>query len=354
MNSIEKNTHVDRLAAFVFTMSEYENLVNKLPIRWELKPGSIDYTMESTALNLRALLIRKYITRTTSGSPDHKLWIRDVIASIRQVSPGHTQGLDNLESKYEQAYNSGEYALSDGSVLKMSELFEDIVYGVYLHSDAARIERLLKMDQTMMHQALRQYIRPIEEVLYELLNLIRQLGVPLLERHAASNKASVVALKDISEESSKGLLGYWSNLYGKNVDDQEAVDNFYKNKSDQDKQILTTALQFFKAICNPESATSDIEDLVLNGKISEWSNLSEVKSFIKDIPGLGIASTVNYNHRNDVAYVKLLKHIDDTMLITEEQIIPDVTYITLVEDVTVNEWRVFSLGGEKEPYLDRS
>lgn len=354
MNSVEKKTHVDRLAAFVFTMDEYEKLANTFPIRWELKPGSIDCAVESAALNLRALLIRKYITRTNSGSPDHKLWVKDVIASIRQVSPNHAQRLDGLESKYEQAYNSGEYALSDGSVLKMNELFEDIIYGIYLHSDGVRIERLLKTDQAMMHQALRRYIQPIEDALYELMSIIRDLGLHLFERHVTPYKASVIALGSISEESHKGLLGHWSNMYGKYAEDEEAIDNLYKNKSDQDRQILTTALQFFKTICNPESKTSDIKDLVLNGRLSDWGDLSEVKSFIKDIPGLGVASMVNYNHRNDVAYVKLLKHIDDTMLISEEQIIPDVTYITLVEDVTVNEWRVFSLGGEKEPYLGRS
>lgn len=334
-------------------MSEYDNLVKSLPIKWELKPNSVDYELEHTGLNLRALLIRKYVVKPGKRASEYSVWIKDVLSSAERIVPSHAERIADIRCRYEQAYNGGEYALSSGTVLKMNELFEDIIYGTYLHSDANRMERLLTMDKTMMHQALRQFIHPIEEALYDLVSLVQELSITeTFEQQVLHGVASTITTSAVSKESQKNLSGYWSNLYGHKAEDEEAIDNFFTCKSDQDKQILATALRFWTVVSDPKPEVSDLKDLVLN--LSDWGDLSEVKDMTQDTHNLGIGSIVNYNHRNDVAYVKLLKHVDDAILITEEQIIPGVTFITLVEDPADGKWRVFSFGGIKEPYLDRS
>lgn len=329
-------------------------MARSLPIKWELKPGSIKYESESTALNVRALLIRKYITRPGKEPSNYGLLIKDVLSSIKQISPDHVQDVGELVSRYDTSYERGEYVLSDGMIMSLSKLFEDIVYGIYLHSDAERIERLLRMDQAMMHQALRQFIQPLEEILSDMVRLIQEIGVPEMSKQDFTpDKLSAIVTSDKAEGSGRNLSEYWENVQGRYVSDQEALSHLFDNKSDQDNQILATALRFWNIVSDPKVATADLKDVVLTQKLSDWSDLSGVRDMMKD-NNLGIGSIVNYNHRGDVAYVKLFKNVKNTFLITEEQIISDVILISLVEDVIAQEWRVFSLGGAKEPYLDRS
>jgi len=94
-----------------------------------------------------------------------------------------------------------------------------------------------------------------------------------------------------------------------------------------------------------------MRDIVYQPQAEIWGDFSEAKKYISNMSDPGIASGVTFNDRHDVAMVKVLENVNVNFEITQPQLIP-AHIITLVRDLEIDKWRVFSFGGYIYPYIN--
>ena len=65
-----------------------------------------------------------------------------------------------------------EVILSDGTSLNLYKAIEDGMYGLYLHADPDKIERLLKTNKNVYLMAVKEYITVLEGIVVDTYNSI--------------------------------------------------------------------------------------------------------------------------------------------------------------------------------------
>lgn len=65
-----------------------------------------------------------------------------------------------------------EVILSDGTSLNLYKAIEDVMYGLYLHADPDKIERLLKTNKNVYLMAVKEYITVLEGIVVDTYNSI--------------------------------------------------------------------------------------------------------------------------------------------------------------------------------------
>ena len=65
-----------------------------------------------------------------------------------------------------------DYNRSDGTTLNLYKAIEDVMYGLYLHADPDKIERLLKTNKNVYLMAVKEYITVLEGIVVDTYNSI--------------------------------------------------------------------------------------------------------------------------------------------------------------------------------------
>lgn len=223
-----------RLRLFLYTLEEYVKVCEKLPINWDKEFLYIDLAKEDVAINIRASLLRKYITRVDS------VHLGQVVGSAKIALPSTSSELETVYDRYVSLYNQQvEQSLEDGTILNLRDTFDDIVYGLHLHADVERVERLLQSSGSMRLYSLRIFIQSIEESLFALKDLLIREGVKALSQKTEFERSPSIAVLRQGETNNKSVSGYWSNLYGRDVEDDEAATHFIRHKARNARRGVT-------------------------------------------------------------------------------------------------------------------
>ena len=93
------------------------------------------------------------------------------------------ENINILREKFEKLNNYYmEVILSDGTSLNLYKAIEDVMYGLYLHADPDKIERLLKTNKNVYLMAVKEYITVLEGIVVDTF-----MGDPTDEKHDIKN-----------------------------------------------------------------------------------------------------------------------------------------------------------------------
>lgn len=71
--------------------------------------------------------------------------MEEILEEIKRIYPHKSDDADNILIQYHRIVNMQiEQILADGTKLNLYQTIEDVMYGLYLHADANRIQRLLQ------------------------------------------------------------------------------------------------------------------------------------------------------------------------------------------------------------------
>lgn len=325
----------DNLKLFMYTFEEY------LKFSTERKIHDITDDFDNNdyiSINTRLIILRKY------GDKGDKVFIEKVIKEASNEFPKIKDELNELLKSYKQIENQQfEYRLSNGKVMNLYETIEDVMYGLYLHADYNRINRLRIQNEKMRFIAVRKYVEEMEKILFELYNLLKK-NVTDYGNNPTDAVADIISL-EINDASSKNITSsYWQNLSGSDANYDE-IGILIENMSIEDKQIMALALIFINELKKEKMRINILKKLVFPSTRHNWGDFSAAKMFYDAIPNAGLSTKVRYNERHDMAYVRIMPKVDKAFKIESPQVIPSVYEICFYKKSEKLGWKIFSFGG---------
>lgn len=122
------------------------------------------------------MLLRKY------GNFNEKVYIGNIIKEAIKKYSSKKEQFDNLFEDYKKIEKQQlEYILSDGTKLNLYKTIEDVMYGLYLHADLEKIERLAKTEESLRFVCVRKYVEELENVLLKVYDLLKEVEKLLKE-----------------------------------------------------------------------------------------------------------------------------------------------------------------------------
>ena len=325
----------DNLKLFMYTFEEYlkfspERKTHDITDDFDNK----DYVSVST----RLIILRKY------GKLNEPVSIEKIIEIASTEFPDLKKDLDKLLEEYRQIENQQfEYRLANGEIMNLYETIEDVMYGLYLHADYNRINRLRIQNEKMRFIAVRKYVEEMEKILFELYNLLKK-NVTDYGNNPTDAVADVISL-EINDASSKNITSpYWQNLSGSDANYDE-IEKVVLSIPIEDKIIMALALIFINELKKEEMSIDTLEELVFPSTRHNWGDFSAAKICCDAIPNAGLSAKVRYNDRHDIAYVRIIPKVDKAFKIESPQVIPSVYEICFYKESEKLGWKIFSFGG---------
>ncbi len=336
------------LELFLYTMDEYIRFANHLPLKKDAdfldKYSESDYI----GIQVRLMLLRKYYGSSDKENVNFKRLIKDSQEIFPEKCDEFQLLLDEFVAIESQQI---EHLLSDGTKLNLYATIEDAVYGLYLHADELRIQRLNNTAESIRVVCVRKYILDIESLVMKLYQLLRNCGL-IYRTKVTFNRAPVLYLGDTSQNSqSISSSPYWSNLYGSNLTDGDLFE-IITDSSAEDIEIIRTCIEFTNELEKPEIDVKKLQSLIYPATKKDWDDFSEIKRVYTSIEKPGFSTKVRYNKNRDTAYVILLPKVDDAFKITSPHLSSDIYEISLGK--WNNEWKIFSFGGHLDSiYIEK-
>lgn len=341
----EHGETIQRLQAFMFTVDEYLNITSTKEIKTVsdyLEPITPEQYLE---VKIKLILLRKYAAYESGKT----VYLKNRLQEIKTIFPQYEKDAEELIKEIDDIEtNSMTSCLSDGSSLTLRETIELELYGVHLHSDFEKIEKLLITDSQIRFIATRKYVETYESILMRTYELVKKCGIQKLTANIESPKAEVLRVTKTDGVGQNISNPYWSNLFGKDVSDQE-VWALLDSQREEDNVILFTATVFLS--CLEEDGPCELlQSFIHPAAIKDWGDFSDVKEFIGSLYELGFSTKIRYNERHDMAYVYLLENITEGILLQDYQIIEGITTITFVKEKNSQRWLIYSIGDKMDDY----
>ena len=328
------------LTLFQYTVDEYMRFMKELSV---VKPNSItDGYSEADyiGIQVRLMLLRKYFS---GGKNPENVNIKKVIETAQQLLPSAHDKLKEILDDFELIEKQQlEHLLSDGSKLNLYTTVEDTVYGLYLHADQNRIQRLSCTNEQIRFVCIRKFVLEIEEVVLRLYTLLNECGITS-EIHFANIRSPMLYFGDTTSNE-QGVTGssYWSNVYGKDATDadlKEIIDAI----SPEEKEILLLCTSFAEELKSSPLQIKKLRKYIHPAVKSDWGDFTQAQSFFLSIPNPGYSTKVRYNESKDTAYVRFFPHVDDAFQIDTPHIFSNVYEFALGK--WLGKWRIYSFGG---------
>ena len=163
-NSVKKIDEEQILKRFEYTVQEY--------IRFYDFYKNQEVSEENTEafyvmLQTKLMILRKYDYNRED------VYLSNVFDAIDKMYPEMGENINILREKFEKLNNYYmEVILSDGTSLNLYKAIEDVMYGLYLHADPDKIERLLKTNKNVYLMAVKEYIIVLEKIVIDTYNSI--------------------------------------------------------------------------------------------------------------------------------------------------------------------------------------
>lgn len=336
----------NRIKLFLYTVEEYKRFVEYFSLKKEHLLTDSYTNDEYIAIQTKLIILRKF------GSKKDAVYIKSILNLAKDEFPEKSQCFNALLLDYDGIERTQlQMILPDGRKLNLYQTIEDVMYGLYLHADAEKIERLLAVDSTLRFSATRKYVESLETVILNAYDNILPCVTEKLEQKPFEH-APVIFLGD-SNNTRQEITNspYWTNLYGKNASDNELKDIFGKN-SMEDNIILLICIEFIEEIRKENYSVKKLENLIFPPTRNDWGDFSQLHKMCKDLTNLGYSSRVRFNDKHDMAYVSLFRNIEGAFIIEQPHIIQDLCIITLVFESEKYGWRIFKIGPRAETYKE--
>ena len=344
---VRKISEEQIIKAFLFTVEEYKRFGKYFPV---IKKHTLldDYKEDDyVAVQTKLMILRKYSYRSDT------VYIPKVIEAAKNLYKDINVLLTDIQSRYDDIEkNQLQAVLSDGSKLSLFEMQECVVYGLYLHADEDKIEKLLSTNEALVFTMNRKFVEDLEELLLEFYELLITKVQEKYERKQYQ-KASMIFAGD-SERNEQEIKGspFWSNLYGKDASEEELRKTFFEN-TEEDMIIILKCLAFLTEGKKDNYSVNVLEKLVFPPTREQWGDFSQLNSMCKnELSQVGWSTKVRYNDEHNMAYVHLYPNVEEPFLLEQPHVITDLTVITLVYENDTYGWRIFAIGGRVESYKE--
>lgn len=325
----------NNLELFMFTLKEYKRFSARIASKSLLSEyDEKDYT----DVNVKLMLLRKY------GNKKENVYIGTIIEDAIQKYNEKSKELNSILLEHNNLEEQQvELILSDGTKRNLYEVIEDVMYGVYLHADNDRIQRLKKSDENLRFACVRKYVEDFEEILFKLYDCLSDCE--LIENENTKEKASIIYLGNSDENTQEIKKSpYWSNLYGHDGTDDD-VKNLLEQYNFEDYEIQLKCLIFLEELKKDEKSFDILDSLILPSTKDGWGDYTDAASFYKSIINPGISTKIRYNENHSKAYVRIFQQVEEVFVIDSPHILNNLYEICLVKENEKSEWKIFSLGG---------
>lgn len=163
-----------------------------------------------------------------------------------------------------------------------------------------------------------------------------------------TNMALLTALRYCQIESGGAMAQneHWKDLPHEDVDDATAAANVSQNDDPHDPVAI--GLAFVNALSGDELVDPSV--LVTPESIGAWGDFGAAREALLAIEGRGFGSIADRAvDAEDVAYFKILAHVDQSFRVTEGDVVMMAGVVTLVWRPEFDRWMVHALGDRLRP-----
>lgn len=324
----------NNIELFMYTVNEYRRFYDKLP-----KAKMMDSYDESSYIqvNTKLMLLRKY------GCNKENVYMNTIISEIIDLYPDDKEILEELKEDFENVEKQQiEYSLSDGTKFNLYQTIEDVMYGIYLHADSNRIQRLATNNEDLRFVCVRKYVEDLENVVFKTYEFLKSHHFVEKQFNSIKRAATIYLGDTGANKQAIKKSPYWSNLYGKDGDNDD-LKEISKNWTKDDLVILHSTNIFLDGLRNND--VSLLNDLILPSTKRDWNNFSEARKVFNSIKKVGISSKVRYNENQTEADVRVFQKVDDIFIINTPHIINDMYEIHFIK-IGKHNWKIHSVKGK--------
>ena len=205
------------------------------------------------------------------------------------------------------------------------------MYGLYLHADSDKIERLLKTNKNVYLMAVKTYITVLEGIVIESYNsIVDKMQNKYSQQEEIS--ASVIFMGDSTNEKHDiKNSSYWKNLYGRDLKDTE-IKGIFQDLPDEDMEIYLKGIIFLQEISKEGYSVKLLEQLVFPPTRSNWGDLSSLHDFVINKKYIGLSSRIKYNDEHNIAYLKICENVKNAFLVNRPHQVPDICILSFVKE----------------------
>lgn len=339
-----------KLELFQTTVKEYTRFTRQLPIDYT-KAMSGDFSDSVyVAVQTRLMLLRKY-TRNGRGN----LYLVDVVSEAIKRFPEDLKYLSEFQRRFLQSCDQAiNHTLADGTERTLAETIDDTMYGLHLHADKERIDRISQDSELLRLYCITVFVNGVETLVTEIFSFFEAKGVPCIEESSHKYAPAVHFEPNDSDQRNIANSPFWQNLVGSDLTEKNFADvtvRFFEQYTREEWCLWQTACDFTTLLSQEPFPYDEIRLLVFTPTIQDWGDFSEAIAYYKAIPSPGVSTTIRYNERHDTAYVYVLPHVEAGFTINRRQAISDIYVVTLVKDLETNNWKVFAFGGWIDPFI---
>ena len=300
---------------------------------------------EYVSVHTRLMLLRKYGQKNDFN-------LKNVLKKAGRRFPKYKEQFNGYKAQYDSIYKGFEYILPDGTSQNIGDAIEDIIYGLYLHPDSDRIQRVCIAEDSIRYAVTKEYVKSLEKVVLETYDLLLSCKEDWNPPKTEKTRAHIVFVGETAGVSHdiKGSP-YWSNAYGRDASAKDLLRVFNEN-SDEDNHILMFCEAFIQKVCKENFSSSELQWYVFPPTKQDWGDFSVIHNAIIGFSNLGFSSKVRYNEEHNMAYVLLFNNIEEPFIVNQPHSSNDVTTITLVKDNERYGWRILSIGQPMDHYKE--
>ena len=324
---------------FLYTVDEYKRFANHLPIK---KPTGLsdDYAeSDYIGIQVRLMLLRKYYGSSNKENVNFKR----LLSEAETAFPDKINEWQTLSSEFDQIEaQQMEHLLADGTKLNIYTTIEDCVYGLYLHADENRINRLQNTAEAIRFFCTRKYIVEIESIIFRLYDQLVECGVcPQIS--SIPVRSPMVYLGDTSKNT-QGVTAspYWSNIYGHDATDDDMA-KIEQEITLEEKKMLYLCITFTNELKKTPLDVKALRKFVHPAARSGWGNFQAAQAFFCSIPNPGFSTKVRYNENKDTAYVRIFPKVDEPFLINTPRVFSEGYEFALGK--WFGQWMIYQFGG---------
>lgn len=334
-NSVKKIDEEQILKRFEYTVREYIRFYDFYKNQEVSKENTeAFYVMLQTKL----MILRKYDYNRED------VYLSNVFDVLDKMYPELKENISILREQFEKLNNYYmEVILSDGTSLNLYKAIEDVMYGLYLHADSDKIERLLKTNKNVYLMAVKTYITVLEGIVIDTYNsIVDKMQNKYSQQEEIS--ASVIFMGDSTNEKHDiKNSSYWKNLYGRDLKDTE-IKGIFQDLPDEDMEIYLKGTIFLQEISKEGYSVKLLEQLVFPPTRSDWGDFSSLHDFVINKKYIGLSSRIKYNDEHNIAYLKICENVKNAFLVNQPHQVPDICILSFVKENEKYGWRIFQIG----------
>lgn len=351
----DSNNSIDQLKAFVTSMNVYHRIVEALPISETLSSLLDDYNFSNlvnqtvtsedfVGVMVRLMLQRKHFQRSDSIGNSNPQHIRQLLKTSAVLFPDSEETFSQITRSVDQlAQRYVELATPNGQIkTEYHTGIEDVVYGALLHNDVDRIKRIAGIPDQM----LTIYVAPLvvgrENIMNLLFSSLIRSGIKGFDETEATYGPSFSLERG---EGSRQITQspYWSNLIGKDADEEAAL-GFISRLPKDELEVYETCMLFMDLLRENPIDKGRLRKLVSLQSRCQWGDFSEAALRFSEVKSPAISSHVKILEKGNSAVVKVLSHVDAPFIVDTPQVIGCGT-ITLFKQF--GKWRIHEMSVPK-------